>query len=126
MPSIKIYPSTEKEIKDAMQSPKPELEKPKSDDKLTDGTPGTLKVVSFSTKAEITIKPKPIKLITPKPLFSAPKIQAEEEIGELSELRCSICGARISKKDLQKIDMGFIIPCRDCGGDLIGEAIKKD
>ncbi|MFX0134792.1 MAG: hypothetical protein ACFFDN_14215, partial [Candidatus Hodarchaeota archaeon] len=126
MPGIKIYPPTEKELKSTIQAPKSEVEEPKKEEKFTEGIPGTLKVVSFPSKAETTIKSKPIKVITPKPLFTAPKIQAEEEIGEFSELRCSICGARISKKDLQKINVGFIIPCRDCGGDLIGEAIKKD
>ncbi|NVM01219.1 MAG: hypothetical protein HWN67_02710 [Candidatus Helarchaeota archaeon] len=126
MPVIKIYPPTEKELTSTLQPPKTELEEPKLEEKLAEDTPGTLKVVSFPSKAETTITPKKIQVITPKPLFTAPKIQAEEEIGELSELRCSICGARISKKDLQKINMGFIIPCKDCGGDLIGEAIKKD
>ena len=65
----------------------------------------------------------------PKPLYTAPKIQVNESetefVGDLSEFRCSICGARISKSDLNKIEMGFIIPCKDCGGDLIGEALKK-
>ncbi len=126
LPSIKIYPSIEKELKSSTQTPKTEMEEPKLEEKFAEGTTGTLKVVSFPSKTETTIKPKKIQVITPKPLFFTPKIQGEEDIGELSELRCSICGARISKKDLQKINMGFIIPCKDCGGDLIGEAIKKD
>ncbi|MFX1451818.1 MAG: hypothetical protein ACFFCM_13295 [Promethearchaeota archaeon] len=130
-PGIKIYPPTEKELITTIPEPETvveesKVEEPKVEEGLTESTPGTLKVVSFPSKAKASIKPIEVKLITPKPLFTSAKIQAEEEVGELSEFRCSICGTRISKKDLQKINMGFIIPCKDCGGDLIGEAIQKD
>ncbi|MHA1380939.1 MAG: hypothetical protein ACTSRG_21440 [Candidatus Helarchaeota archaeon] len=130
LPGIKIYPIKEKELEGKVSvskipTPEPVIEKTKKDERFTEGKVGTLKVISFPKKEETSLKPKPIKVITPKPLFTAPKIEEEEPSGDLSDYRCSMCGNRISKKDLEKIKMGFIIPCKDCGGDLIGEAIKK-
>ncbi|MHA1298886.1 MAG: hypothetical protein ACTSO9_05520 [Candidatus Helarchaeota archaeon] len=138
MPEIKIYPITEKGLEGKISAskttperpikptvPKPTIESPQKEKRFAEGAIGTLKVVAFPKAEEKVIKPKPIKVITPKPLFVAPKIQADEPTADLSEFRCSVCGARITKKDLDKIKMGFIIPCKECGGDLIGEAIKK-
>lgn len=126
MPGIKIYPATEKELQSTITLPKPEAEEPLEEEISKKGTPGVLKVVSFPMEDKKAIKIQPVKVITPKPVLTATKIQAEESIGELSEYRCSFCGTRISKKDLTSIEMGFIIPCKECGNDLIGEAIRKE